>query len=96
MILSFEKQVKMGYNSRYDGKFMTVFTWLTMSKSAIGLGVQGKKNSSQLDIQLQGSELVCVRISSLRLNNIPLWEYITFCFYFHLSVNIWVGYCQYC
>ena len=49
---------KNGYGSSSqedDGKFMTVFTWLTMSKSAIGLGVQGKKNSSQLDIQLQGA-----------------------------------------
>ena len=55
MMLSFEKQVKMGYNSRFDGKFMTVFTLLTMPKSAIWLGVQGKKISPQLDIQLPGA-----------------------------------------
>lgn len=28
MMLSFEKQVEIGYDSRHDGKFMTAFTLL--------------------------------------------------------------------
>lgn len=51
-MLSFEKQVKMDYNSRYDRKFMIVHL-VTMPESVVWLGVHAKNIQAQFDTQFQ-------------------------------------------
>lgn len=55
MMISFEKQVKISYNSKYDDKFMTMFGLLQFFNQLFDQVFMIKKIPAQFHTQFQGA-----------------------------------------